>query len=750
MEANTKKFQRLTLTEFFLMILGMCVSSAVAWYVYSSGLTLYLTDQFAHLLTARMTVTGMTPGISQIGTWGPLLHVIMAPFSAIDPLYESGLAGFAALLPFYLLGILFIYRTCLHCSENKILSMAAALVFLLNPYTLYFTVTPMTEVLFIANVAGTAYFLARWYDNQNLGSLFLCGTFISLACISRYEGLLLLPIVSLAIIVKQIALRKKYSESEALLLLFAMFGMAGIAFIFVYGWIYAGSPLGFLSLKWLPASELSIPHANGWKLQLQHILAASYLMMGQPEVYLAAGSLPVLLLFKHRVRNFFVALVLLSPVIFVSLTIVSGRLPLLVENLPPFFAFHNVRYALTWLGFAAIVPALAASSLLRIFNRVPILHKMCSTACAVILIGFAGTFTYRTWIIEGYAIIPQHNDEGPAGQRKIAAFMHDNYDYGKILTYKYANESTIVQSKLPLEDFILEYNDQFFRNAITRPWLFARMVIVSTNNTFRGTDEFHELEKTESFKHYYHIAYEDDMKKIYALNEDTLREDVPKLGLIAANVPSLNPSIISWEPEKIDEEMTKGIPKHMPQNYALLFNSIFRAPKLIADNTHEPINPPNNTSSASSVSSAMSSLSSSTSSSSSIPTTPVTILHSADYHSHMLSYMDVRALITKTCGNKKIDAYEKCDDGNTDNGDTCSALCQPSIPILHAAPIQAEPDVSLPFIPASSSSSSTNPKTQPAVSIDQKPLAQTGPGLSLILITGAALGYAGVRKKIVN
>src|SRR3990167_3902627 len=82
---------KLARTEVLLFAAVLVIGSLYAWYVYELGFTLFLVDQNAHLNISRLIIDSLTPGISQIGFWPPLLHILMIPFSFIDVLYQSGI-----------------------------------------------------------------------------------------------------------------------------------------------------------------------------------------------------------------------------------------------------------------------------------------------------------------------------------------------------------------------------------------------------------------------------------------------------------------------------------------------------------------------------------------------------------------------------------------------------------------------------------------------------------------------------------
>ena len=61
---------------------------------------LYYSDSVSHLVRARQLIDYSSPGLEQIGTvWLPLPHLMLLPFSLVDLLFKTGLAGTFISLP---------------------------------------------------------------------------------------------------------------------------------------------------------------------------------------------------------------------------------------------------------------------------------------------------------------------------------------------------------------------------------------------------------------------------------------------------------------------------------------------------------------------------------------------------------------------------------------------------------------------------------------------------------------------------
>jgi len=103
------------------------------------------------------------------------------------------------------------------------------------------------------------------------------------------------------------------------------------------------------------------------------------------------------------------------------------------------------------------------------------------------------------------------------------------------------------------------------------------------------------------------------------------------------------------------------------------------------------------------------------------------------------------------CGDGVIDSAEQCDDSNSQDGDGCSAQCISEL----AAPSTAVAQIiDLPFLPAFSGTGtganagvSTNIT---AIATSHAPVGDAGPGALIAIVTGAAAGFAAMRKRKVK
>jgi len=93
------------------------------------------------------------------------------------------------------------YLFSLRLFRNNKIAWSAALLMITYPSFLIFSIVPYTEPLFLlCFFTGLYFFLEEYEINSN--SYLKTGIFLGLACLTRYEGFLILPLIFTAIIIK--------------------------------------------------------------------------------------------------------------------------------------------------------------------------------------------------------------------------------------------------------------------------------------------------------------------------------------------------------------------------------------------------------------------------------------------------------------------------------------------------------------------------------------------------------------------
>ena len=560
--------------EYALGFFSLSLAVAYALYVYSLGLTTVYIDESSHLNIARQIFDSMTPGLSQVGFWPPLLHVLMSIPVSSDVLFRTGLAGAVTLIPFLVLSVILLYRLLTLLSENRLLSLIGALVFLINPYVLYYSVTPMMEMLFIAGLISTAYFLAEWQKTEKFSMLFLASLSVALASLSRFEGMLLFPVGALLLCCILVAKGRTRNKVEALLILFSMVAALGFVFILVYGYIFADNPLEFLNSNWSAGAqqkEYILPALKSISLSFTYLISAAYFMLGKAEVLIGLVSVVGILILipkEKRIRIFPILLVLICPFLFVWFSLYNGETVVYVEGLPPYGDFFNERYGLSLVVFALVTPIIFLGLFVkRLANTRAVLKWSGFFGCALslgVLISLALHLFISVTFQEDFRVIrksvasyrTETND-----QKAIGKALCDEYESGKIFITRALANFVTTHSCIPLKNFVQESNFRYYDEVLQQPWLFARYVVMynphSVDRTsWRGTNEriSYMWANSAEFKEFYTLLLETPTNLLYKLNEKAVRDYALAGKLTISNIVSLTPRQ-SWNPDTIYKEM---------------------------------------------------------------------------------------------------------------------------------------------------------------------------------------------------
>lgn len=241
--------------ELLIFLVVLTIGAAFTLYIYNIGLTKALVDQNSHLNISRQITDSLTPGMSQIGLWPPLLHVLMSPASMIDNLFQTGLAAAATLIPILAMAAVMLYRLIRLLVPGVSPALLGVALFVVNPYILYYASTPMTETLFIATLIGVAYFTASWFKSDRLTHLMYASLFVVAASLARFEGFILIPLIALIAFFHLRGKGKRREEIEAILVLLGAIVAIGIFYTLAYGWTFAGDPLAFMNNAWSASAQ---------------------------------------------------------------------------------------------------------------------------------------------------------------------------------------------------------------------------------------------------------------------------------------------------------------------------------------------------------------------------------------------------------------------------------------------------------------------------------------------------------------
>jgi hypothetical protein len=327
---NTNAFhlQALTRTDNrrSLLILIFSIGSGVvfACYLYSvnNHSLLYYSDSISHLVRARQVIDHSNPGLEQIGTvWLPLPHLMLLPFSLVDLLFRTGLAGTFVSLPSVAIAAAIIYKIIKVQTNISWIALLGSCLFFLNPNVLYLGITAMTEAIFmlffivaafyfqksellgthttrrehssisnidlndrIVSFQGLKKILGPEHNSMISNNLLRCSFFIALATLCRYEAWPIPVLLTLFIIIRSMkakgidsGFKTHISNNKRLLgcLVCIVLSFSGIILWILYNWIFFNSPLEFLFSPYYSAAAQALEGQNRGFLFLQPLNAAS-------------------------------------------------------------------------------------------------------------------------------------------------------------------------------------------------------------------------------------------------------------------------------------------------------------------------------------------------------------------------------------------------------------------------------------------------------------------------------------------
>src|ERR687893_25739 len=118
---------------FIIIIIG--ISAAFFLYSLDRFSLIYYGDSVSHLVRAREFVDSNNPGLfEQIGTaWLPLPHLLLLPFTLIEPLFRTGFAGTALSLPCLAITSVFLYKIIKSHLGVGYVAIVGALLYATNP-----------------------------------------------------------------------------------------------------------------------------------------------------------------------------------------------------------------------------------------------------------------------------------------------------------------------------------------------------------------------------------------------------------------------------------------------------------------------------------------------------------------------------------------------------------------------------------------------------------------------------------------
>ncbi len=416
------------------------VVSAFAWWANLRGYLLYYGDAQSHLNLSRSIIDSRTPGYDQIGTvWLPVLHLLCLPLVRYSGLWSSGLAGTVPVAACFVVAGTLLFLSARLVYSSSVAACVACACFALNPNILYLSVTPMTEMVFVAGLATFLYAALRFRRSPHWGWMSLAVVASWWMCLTRYDGWFLVPFEALAF-----ALCARRSRTVMFLAFAALASLAPIYWM-AHSWWETGNPLDFYNG---PYSAQAIQHGQpypgfgDWPKALLYYRTAGQLCAGLPLLLIGFAGLCVALARKQRSAAA-IGFLLLTPAFYVWSIHSSGN-PIHVPPLYP-FTYYNTRYGIA----LAVAAAFAAGSLVQGSRRVAFVLSLIAIAPWLLHPGPEHWITWKE---------SQVNSAGRrAWTRAGAQFFQAHYQGGEgILAYSGTGDVAAIFSpaQIPLREVL--------------------------------------------------------------------------------------------------------------------------------------------------------------------------------------------------------------------------------------------------------------------------------------------------------
>jgi len=469
--------------------LSIIAGIAITSWSYKHHVILAFGDAEAHLNIAKRVVSGLTPGIAQLGgVWLPLPHLLMAPFTISNFLWRSGLAGSIVSVAAFAWLCIMAYLLAYELTSKFIASYIAPLALILNPNLLYLASTPMTETLLLSMVTSTVYYFVKWMKSNDIRYFMAMSLFGLAATLSRYDGwpVVCLELLFIGIIV--FSRSKSWRKTEGMLLTFGYIGFAGIIGWLLWNKIIFGTFMYFAnSVYGSKEQQLFFLH-KGYLPTDHHLWLSIYyfaddirLIVGLPLLLIACFGFLLFIydcLRKRRYAWMAVAFLTLSAIPFYVGSLYTGQASLLLPDLAKAgaqYTISNVRYGVQILLAVALFLSYLAS-------RRRILVPILIVAIALQAYVLVATNNVITYIDATKGLSSQAVSKGPYTPA-AEAYMRTHYNGGLVLMDDYRNPIGLVESGVPMNDFIGSGNKPYWQDSLDNPAKYDSWVVLQKATT---------------------------------------------------------------------------------------------------------------------------------------------------------------------------------------------------------------------------------------------------------------------------
>lgn len=395
--------------------IALLLSVAAFVHYLRSGQVLLYGDAVAHIHIARRLWDSLTPGITNLGSvWLPAPHLLMAPFLLNDWMWQSGVGGSIVSMASYVVACVGMFRLVRQFGRRSGAWVATA-IFGLNANILYLQSTAMTELLHLAALVWSTEYAAEflnqiWTVPLDLGKrrrIAIKGAIaLVIAMWTRYDGWFQAAATALVVaalvitgsgrLATGLTLKRALKTTWPAWLLLA----AAPALWLGYNTVVFGNALEFWNGPYSARSIQQRTAKPGEMHPGDHNLRVAFIFFekcakedaaqGRPGVVLLTLSIVGLAMALFRGRASWALLLLWAPLLFYTLSIAYGGVPIFLPFWRP-WGWYNVRYGLQLLPAMAVGTGLVVQWVSFLFGQ-PVRKYFVYAALAVVAL-----MTLREW-----------------------------------------------------------------------------------------------------------------------------------------------------------------------------------------------------------------------------------------------------------------------------------------------------------------------------------------------------------------
>jgi hypothetical protein len=499
---------------------GLVILSLASWLVvWHARLVLSYNDAMSHLNIARRMVDDLQPGLAQIGTvWLPLSHLLYLPFVWNYWAWQTGFAGSLVSMMSYVAATVAVYMTVKALTGSRLGAVVGALIFGLNLNLLYLQSTPLTEPLYLAELAWSGFFLVRYFQTDDARYLIGLGAMGFLQVVTRYDGWFVVLVQGAAVLAHQIMIKRLWRAAlgrTILVMTPAAFGMA----LWLLWNASFGNPLYFaIGNGSAKAQQNVIAAGSGLATKGNLPLSAwLYLHTVADNVGLCMLALALLGLgywiFSAQTKRtkgirWLVSGVLMAPLAFNILALYLGFSTISIPELGHIAGrgqWFNVRYGIVMLPAVAI-----AVGLLVQWGR----------ALSVALVLVVGLQAAQTWAAVPITVLDGTKGASAFTDQDIASELSTHVRPGQHVLMSFGAFSPVsLASGLPLSQYIHEGVQRDWAPALHDPGIYANWVVVANYDTGDPVYDSLVKEHPQVLKQHYRLVFTGSHASLYQLDD---------------------------------------------------------------------------------------------------------------------------------------------------------------------------------------------------------------------------------------